>query len=270
MQPARIQPRRPVNEFADVPKYWFAGNAWATHMANSLNLLFPLGERFFVRAVLAYADEITDPTLKEQIRGFVAQESRHGLEHERFFEQLEAQGNEIRKFLEVYDRLAWKVLEPRIPRHLRLAITVSLEHYTATFAHFAFTRPTLDRIHPAMRKLLLWHAAEEIEHKAVAFDVLQAVDPSYKTRVLGHLIATTGLVAFWWSGAFYLMRQDKSLTLAELRRGRQQSHGRGELSLRDIARSFVDYLKPDFHPWQVDDYHLAERLFKAQGLAAAG
>lgn len=30
-----------------------------------------------------------------------------------------------------------------------------------------------------MKRLLLWHCAEEIEHKAVAFGVLQAVRPSY-------------------------------------------------------------------------------------------
>jgi predicted metal-dependent hydrolase len=270
MKPARIQPRRPANEFADVPKYWFGGNKWATHMANSLNLLFPLGERFFVRSVSAFVDRLTDPKLRDQVRGFIAQEARHGLEHESFFEQMEAHGSEIRSFLDLYERLAWQTLEPTLSPELRLAVTVSLEHFTATFAHYAFTRPTLDRVHPAMKKLLLWHAAEEIEHKSVAFDVLKAVDPSYRTRVLGHVVATVGLLGFWWAGAYHLMRQDRAVTWKELLSGRSQSRGRGALSLGDIARSFVSYLAPDYHPWQTDDYHLAQQLFADQGFAAAG
>ena len=39
--------------------------------------------------------------------------------------------------------------------------------------------------HPVMRQLLEWHALEELEHKAVAFDVLRAVNPSYALRITG-------------------------------------------------------------------------------------
>lgn len=268
-KPVRIVPRRPDHDFSDVPKYWFGDNVWATHMSNALNLLFPLGERFFMRSVKAYADQITDPQLKDQIRGFLAQEARHGLEHEQFFERLEEHGNEIRTFLADYDRICWQTIEPRLPPSLRLAITVSLEHFTATFAHFAFTRGTLDRIHPTMKQLLLWHAAEEIEHKSVAFDLLKAVDPRYSTRVLGHAVATVGLLACWWTGAYRLMQQDPNATWAALRRGRQKSRDAGALSLGDIGRSFLAYLRPSYHPWEVDDYHLAAAHLESRGMKAA-
>ena len=60
-----------------------------------------------------------------------------------------------------------------------------------------------------MQKLLAWHAAEEIEHKAVAFDVLQQVDPSYALRIAGLAHATILLSSFWVWSAMMLFRQEK-------------------------------------------------------------
>ena len=37
------------------------------------------------------------------------------------------------------------------------------------------------------------HAAEEVEHKAVVFDVLRAIDPRYGVRLAG-LVITAGLL----------------------------------------------------------------------------
>ncbi len=50
---------------------------------NALHLIFPMGERFFVRAVRHYMSEIEDLSLREQIRGFFGQEGRYAHEHER-------------------------------------------------------------------------------------------------------------------------------------------------------------------------------------------
>ena len=88
-----ITVRKPSFPFATVPRHWVAGSAFASAMANGLNLVFPLGERFFVRSVRAYMDRIADdPKLMADVRGFVGQEVRHGMEHERFFDVMRAQG----------------------------------------------------------------------------------------------------------------------------------------------------------------------------------
>ena len=68
-------------------------------------------------------------------------------------------------------------------------------------AEGAFTQGMLDAADPAMQQLLAWHAAEEIEHKAVAFDVLQQIDPSYALRIAGLVYATVMLGGFWLWGA---------------------------------------------------------------------
>src|SRR5688572_16111039 len=107
-----ITPRRVDFAFDEsIPRHWFAGNPLATHVANGLNLLFPAGERYFVRSVKRYLSRIDDPKLREEIRGFFGQEGRHANEHERFFRILEAQGYEIRTFLDRYERFAYGFLE---------------------------------------------------------------------------------------------------------------------------------------------------------------
>src|SRR2546430_17528573 len=78
-----LRARRPSLPFSDaIPRQWLHGSILGTALANSLNLLFPWGERMFIRSVHAHAGAIRDPLLLEQVRGFMAQEVRHAGEHE--------------------------------------------------------------------------------------------------------------------------------------------------------------------------------------------
>ena len=231
--------------------------------ANGLHLVFPLGERFFVRSVRAFADRCADdPKLMADVRAFIGQEVRHGMEHERFFDVMRAQGYEIDGFLKFYEKLAFGIIEPIAPKKLALSVTVAAEHMTATFAEAAFEKGAVEKyFDPTMRDLLLWHAAEEIEHKAVAFDVLQKVDPSYALRIAGAAVATALLVAFWMTGAGMLLRQEKGVSWRELLRQRREAKQKGMVGGNDIRKAFLEYLKPGFHPSQKDNYHLARDYF---------
>jgi predicted metal-dependent hydrolase len=108
-----------------------------------------------------------------------------------------------------------------------------------------------------MRDLLLWHACEELEHKSVAFDVLARVNPSYALRVAGGLAAASAFVFFWLAGARHLMKQDSTgaPSREELRGAREHN----VLLNGEFLGAFVEYLRPDFHPDQNDNYHLARR-----------
>ena len=64
------------------------GHALATHVVNGVNLLFPAGERFFVRSVRHFLDAVEDPALRAQVRGFAGQEGWHAQAHEAFFRVL--------------------------------------------------------------------------------------------------------------------------------------------------------------------------------------
>src|SRR5204863_3376258 len=67
-----------------------------------------------------------------------------------------------------------------------LAFTASLEHYTATLAETLLTDPDAraEIGHDGVRHLLMWHALEEAEHKAVAFDVYRHMGGTERMRVI--------------------------------------------------------------------------------------
>jgi predicted metal-dependent hydrolase len=265
-----ITPRKPTFGFDDVPRYWFAGLAIPTHMVNGVNLLFPAGERFFVRSVYHFLERIEDPEQSLAIRGFGAQEGRHAKAHEDYFATLRAQGYRIDDFLRRYQALsAW--LEARSSPELRLAATAAAEHFTAIMAEGAALETHLSHAHPALRELLYWHAAEELEHKSVAYDVLQTIAPSYPLRLAGLAIATVMLSSMWWTATLMLLGQDGVGVRGLIRQLRQlRGLERPEPVFRRVfLRGIREYLRRDFHPDHHDNYHLAAVLL-ARAEAARG
>jgi predicted metal-dependent hydrolase len=244
-----------------VPRHWFGGSLWTTHVINGVNLLFPAGERFFIRSVAHYAPQIRDPDLAQAVRGFIGQEAQHALAHERFFTVLAGQGYAIQPFLRRYEHLAFGLIEPRTKPHLRLATVAACEHFTALLAEEALTRPALDAAHPEVRALLRWHAAEELEHKHVAFDVLRQVDPRYWIRVTGLLLALVILGAFWAAALGTLVWQDWRQGVP---RTTPDPRVRTQLLRTVFARGIVSYLRPGFHPDDRDNRHLAAAVFQRE------
>jgi predicted metal-dependent hydrolase len=273
-------PRTPRLGFAGVPKRWFAGSAAATHVANGVNLLFPAGERFFVRSVRHYLDQLEDPELVAQVRGFFGQEGRHAQAHERFFDTLREQGYDIDAILVPYEKLAYGFIEKNSTPALRLAVTVALEHFTAIMAEDALAADDLAGAHPVMRQLLEWHALEELEHKAVAFDVLKAVHPSYALRVAGMGLASLTMGAFWVQATRALLAQD-GMTLREAARdlgslreegARAGRHTSKPIVTRVFVRGILEYLRPSFHPNDKDHRRIFEETLArltAEGVVGA-
>lgn len=245
--------RRYEEDFSDLPRWWFGGDPVMTHYINGMNLVFPDGERFFIRSVRRYLDRIDDPELCEAVQAFSGQEGQHGAAHERQFRALEAQGFEIDSWMKWYRWLAYKIIEPSVPAIVRLSSTAALEHYTASFARLALETDLLDPAHPSMRGLLRWHAAEEVEHRAVAYDVYVAVGGGYAVRIFGMIVATLTLLFFWHSATRHLMRQESDLPKVDKREQRAKSKDRTRKRAAVIREALWSYLKPGFHPDDVDD-----------------
>jgi uncharacterized protein len=256
-------PRKLDVDLTKVPRHWMAGNPVATAISNGINLLFPHGERFFVRSVHHYLDQIEDPELRAQVKAFFKQEGHHASAHDDFNSVLKAQGFAIDRFLDRFKRITtW--FEERVPPKLNLAGTAAAEHYTAILAEGAFSGGMLDAQDPTMQQLLAWHAAEEIEHKAVAFDVLQEIDPSYAVRIAGLAYATVMLGAFWMWGTTMLLRQEK-LGLRETMRQLRTMRRRDPVIRRVFIAGIRQYIRRDFHPRQNANEHLAAEWFAAHG-----
>lgn len=266
-----IPVRKPGLTFDEsIPRFWFNGNVAATHTFNGLNLLFPEGERFFVKAVHDQLDKIVDPVLREQARAFAGQEGQHANQHEKYFAVLESQGYEIEAFLR---RFRWflRFSNRWVPAPLRLAATAGAEHYTAIFGSNALEEyeEVFAGLHPTMRKLIIWHATEEVEHRSVAYDVLQAAYPSYLLRIIGFLIATIAL--FGWSGyaTRMLVRQDR-IPKETFREHQRQMFKRTEMrGIKRLKEGLRAYFRRDFHPSNYGDLiELGHRRLEQVGLPA--
>jgi uncharacterized protein len=267
-----LRVRSPSFALDEVPRHWFAGNAIATHLANGVSALFPAGERFFVRSVRHYLDALGDDALAAEVRAFCGQEGRHAQAHDRFLRVLRAQGYDLTTFLRVYEKLAFGLLEPAVSPSMRLAITAACEHFTALMAEGALGEEDILRgAHPVARDLLLWHAAEEIEHKAVAFDVLARVAPSYPLRLGGLALATALLAGFWAAATVTLLAQDARDGRPPSRADATAVRERRRSIARDVfLRGLREYARRDFHPWGHDNGRLAADYLARAGLEPAG
>jgi uncharacterized protein len=254
---SHIVVRKPALRLSEAPRYYLrGGNPLATHFFNALNLLFPDGERFFVKAVHDQLGKIDDPRLRADARAFALQEGQHAKEHQAFFAVLEEQGYPVSELLGSFHEFSlW--CTRNIPAALRLSMTAGAEHYTATLGALVLETGVLDDCDPVMRELITWHAIEEIEHKSVAFDVLRATHPGYALRVAGFCIATTVIGALTTRGLVKLVAHDR---IPEAERLRHRAALRGDPKLAAfrgrLRKMLLAYFRPSFHPTDVDDQHL--------------
>ena len=263
-----ITPRRVSFDWQRPPRHWLDGRPGMTHMANALHLLFPPGERWFARVTHRLLPRLRDSDLIAAAKGFSGQEGNHARTHEAFLRELAAQGfrlERVAKFLE-HD---FRRNERMLPLKLQIAIISGVEHYTAVLGRWAFERRVFDGADPALRDLFLWHCAEELEHKSVAFDLREAVAPGYLLRIVGLLFATFGLVMAWTVLGAILVRQDTGTTTGAVLRDLARAQRQGKAPFGVVLRGFVQYLRPGFHPAQHDDLHYArEYLAESPAVAA--
>jgi hypothetical protein len=100
-----------------------------------------------------------------------------------------------------------------------------------------------------MLDLLRWHGAEEVEHRAVAFDLFQHEGGGYFHRLVG--LAEVGPVLLWlWArGTFFLMRNDPTLPGRPRLRAFLRSGRAGTLpSLRELLSTVPRFVRPSYHP----------------------
>lgn len=258
-----IKPQRMGFEFGEkVPQYWLDNSYILSHTMNALSVLFPQGEQFFVDAVRYYQDQINDPKLKKEVRGFIGQEAMHSLEHKSMNQHVRDQGmpvEELEQNLEVILGIAKK-----LPKRHQLAITCALEHMTAMMADMLLERNDVrEDMHETMRPLWVWHAIEETEHKAVTYDVFKQVGGTYAERTfyLAFSTAALGVVASYYT-ARMMLHDRKNFSLKDSARGLWRMWGKNG-TFSSLAPTWLEYFKPGFHPWNHDNSELIAR-FKEQ------
>jgi predicted metal-dependent hydrolase len=237
---------------------WHPAGREVSHFFNAMSLFFPDGERFFIHSVRNYRPQIRDPELNKAVTGFIGQEAMHSREHSECNDLLDAAGLPATPLQHRVQRLLERV-KRRLPPRYQLAITIALEHLTAIMANAVLEdERVLAGAEPAYARLWHWHALEETEHKAVAYDVWRAVTrPSLFNYLLRCITLISASVVFWVLVFLFHRKLVNADPAARAERGgllrllRFQWITPGPL--RRALRDWFDYFRPGFHPWMHDN-----------------
>lgn len=256
----------PVRRLARTPDVtgddWIvAGDPIFSHLLATLSAVFPKGEEFFVASVRRHRDAVADqPVLKAQVKGFIGQEAMHSREHRALNARLAELGYNTVRADDVIGRICARVLRMR-PKRLAIAATAAAEHYTGLLAETALDHEPTRRIlfgQEAVKPLICWHALEELEHKNVAFDVMEASGGRYGVRAAGFVVTTTalaGYVGLEWGRSVYEDR--RKITRAHRRQFRRNLVRQRLISFHFLFDA-LKYLRPGFHPDDTDTDALIE------------
>ena len=255
-------------------RWWLGDDPVATAWHNALSASFPAGEAFFIETVRRFRDQVP-AALAGQIDQFVKQEAHHTREHVAFNRQVTGAGYDI---VAIDKRIADSLVQARTTHPVaQLLVTVSLEHFTAIFAHAMLARggKQFAGASAETRAMWIWHAIEEIEHKGVAFDTYMHITRGLKPAKRW---AIRSLVFFRVSRNFIANRVKDALALLA-QDGITGWRAKARLwwyllgtpgVLRQVALPWASYFRPGFHPWDHDDRSLIVGHSAAFAATAAG
>jgi uncharacterized protein len=236
-----------------VPRFWNGGDPFKTRFFDVMSLTFPIGERYFISSVRHYRDQITDPGLLQEVKDFTRQEAQHGIVHTQFNQMLEKQGLNIgwtQRVLDTKFNLHLKHLSPKF----NVAYTAAAEHLTAMMCSTFFERPDiLAPFDHRIRAMYIWHSIEEVEHKAVAFDVMtQVAKVGYFTRIAALLCFS---IEYPIANLYTINRMLKDDGFGWWSRARMWAKGLWWLYkpggvFMPAMGYYFSYFRPNFHPWQ--------------------
>lgn len=276
--------RRMNFNFENVPEYWMSGSAGLTHFMTGLSALFPAGEKLFidsVRAVRHYPEIKDNEGLQKEISAFIGQEAMHTQEHVGFNQSAQKYGHDVGSLEQHTDwliqsarKVFGKVVKPfgMTQEMVDLTATTALEHFTATIASELLRNPHIQELmtDETMKYLWLWHAIEENEHKAVAYDVYEEVFgrglKSYALRNTA-LVVAMGLILLEQSSFVYkLLKADNKINMKELGSIYKYAYSPSKGIIAGMVKEMLMYFKPGFHPNDLDTKELLETWKAKLGL----
>ncbi|WP_448761290.1 metal-dependent hydrolase [Acinetobacter tandoii] len=266
--------RRMNFNFENVPEYWMNGSAGLTHFMTALSALFPAGEQFFidsVRAVRYHSAIKENEALQKEISAFIGQEAMHTQEHVGFNASAQKYGHDVAcleqqtdKVIQGFRKAAAILFKPVgvTQEMIDLMGTTALEHFTATIASQLLINRHIQELmtDETMSTMWYWHAIEENEHKAVAYDVFEGV---FGTGVKAYLARCGSLIAamatlFVVQSYFVLrlLKQDNQLNLKALKDIYVYGYSPSKGIITGMGREMLAYFKQGFHPNHLDTVSL--------------
>lgn len=258
-------------DFDSVPMHYIPGEVLATHIVNVMHLVLPEGERAMANCLAEALPLIRDERLREEVAGFIGQESMHASSHEGARRHLQSIGLDVEPYVR---KIAWLVDRILGDHGLtgrakdawlkeRLGLFAGMEHYTAVLGEWLLEADILEEkgMHPTMLDLVRWHGAEEVEHRSVVYDAYMHVDGSYARKARTAVLASATLLPLFIVSTAHLYRKDP-----EPNTGRLWPLQFVNATVRGVIPSFTvfftelpRYLRPGFHPSQLGPMDTALR-----------
>ena len=159
---------------------------YGSHFIGVMNILFPTGERGFIRVLGQARYLVKDVELQHRIDDFVRQEAQHARAHSIVAQQPSFCGKHTTRATNITEALVrimfgGKSTKSRSLLIFRVAIVAAIEHLTAEMGRWAFEDARFAELEcdRAMAELITWHCAEEVIHRSVAFDALVDIAPRW-------------------------------------------------------------------------------------------
>ncbi|HEX6859788.1 MAG TPA: metal-dependent hydrolase [Caulobacteraceae bacterium] len=237
-------------------RHWLGGDAVGTAVFNALSLTFPDGERMFMDAVRSYRPQVSGKLL-EDVKGFIAQEAIHSREHHGLNHVIDRKHYPADR-IEAVAEARTSFARNRGPM-IMLVSTICLEHFTAMMADLLMDDPELFAGAPAdMERMWRWHAMEETEHKAVAYDVFMEVTKGWPAvgRYLRRSLAMAAITLIFTRNitnfSTWLLEADGYSPRAARKAVRRYLWGKPGIFARGW-RTYFAWYRPGFHPWDQDN-----------------
>jgi predicted metal-dependent hydrolase len=253
-------------------RHYLDDDVLTSHVLAVLSAVIPPGERFVADSVRHYRDRIDGP-LRDQARSFIGQEHVHQREHDQFNEALARLGYPTAA-IERASTVTFTVAD-RLPARLQVAMTAAIEHWTAVIAEHVLADDQLADwdVPEEVRTFLAWHLVEELEHRAVAFDTMQAIGTTEVERIVAMRVVVAMLLPAVVGGVVLSLATDRA-SWNPVRLVRSLGHFRRSALVQwSFVRDLLSYSRPGFHPDQRNIDDLLARwehdLFGPEGLVTA-
>jgi predicted metal-dependent hydrolase len=219
-----------------------------SHTLNGFQLALPYLEPYFIDAVRSAERHVKDPRLLQDMSAFCAQEAEHSRRHRQYGKVLRKRYPRLAEF-ETQIQQSLVHSRRNDPLEWRIAYTAGYEALTAELGRWLMREREV-WFHEADQQfaaMMTWHAAEEIEHRHVAFEVLQAVNPSWSLRARALQKAVRKTLADLVPVVSYMLTVDGY--------GSRLSSRARRFLLRltmgyEVSPALIRYLTPGYHPSQ--------------------
>jgi uncharacterized protein len=231
-----------------------------SHALNAFQLALPYLEPYFIDAIKEGIRHVANPRLRADATAFAAQEANHSRAHGRYNRVLRKRYPRVEEFEKSIQQTLVRSRREE-PLLARLAFTAACEAITGELSRLLLRHADtwFCDADGHFAALMIWHAVEEIEHKSVAIEVLDALDCGYGVRAAALVSAVRRTLLDLDPVTSYMLAVDGVHGLASTRR-RFAFRTRFVCA---VAPRLARYLLPGYDPAREGDPPVARAWMRA-------